>query len=141
MHQPFALAPGEFFGHTRDRVRKAIHASHYRTGRCPRVINPEVTWRREATFTMWHDCISFPWLLVRLRRHDSISLRYLDAGLEPKTWEKLARPESELLQHEIDHLDGVFAVDRALDRHALVSREVFDGDRARFERQVHYVIP
>jgi peptide deformylase len=30
---------------------------------------------------------------------------------------------SELLQHEIDHLKGVLAIDRALDRDSIVLRE------------------
>ena len=30
---------------------------------------------------------------------------------------------SELLQYEIDHLDGILAVDRALDRESLCTRE------------------
>jgi peptide deformylase len=30
---------------------------------------------------------------------------------------------SELLQHEVDHLDGVLAVDRALDGESLATRE------------------
>jgi peptide deformylase len=34
-------------------------------------------------------------------------------------------PLSELLQHEIDHLDGVLAVDRALDRNSLATREEY----------------
>lgn len=105
------------------------------------MVNPEITWRSAAQFTMWDDCMSFPWLYVRVRRHDSISVRYLDSDGAEKTWNELERPESELLQHEIDHLDGTLAVDRAIDRESLVSREVFAKDRAAFEKQVEYVIP
>jgi peptide deformylase len=104
------------------------------------LVNPEITWRSDETFTMWDDCMSFPWLFVKVRRHDSISVRWLDGDGQPKTWERLARAESELLQHEIDHLDGVLAVDHALDRGSLVSREVLAADRARFEAAVDYVI-
>jgi peptide deformylase len=32
---------------------------------------------------------------------------------------------SELLQHEIDHLDGILAIDRALDRNSLTTREEY----------------
>src|SRR5947209_93641 len=41
------------------------------------VANPEITWRSDTDFTMWDDCMSFPTLLVRVRRHESISLRYV----------------------------------------------------------------
>ena len=36
---------------------------------------------------------------------------------------------SELLQHEIDHLDGVLAIDRAIDRNSFCTREEW---RARY---------
>lgn len=105
-------------------------------GRSFAVVNPEVTWQSEETFTLWDDCMSFPGLLVRVRRHSSISLRYQDERGEARTWERLDRATSELLQHEVDHLDGVLALDRAIDRESIVLREVFDSDRARFLAQV-----
>jgi peptide deformylase len=33
---------------------------------------------------------------------------------------------AELLQHEIDHLDGVLAIDRALDSNSLCTREEYE---------------
>ncbi|MDI6773709.1 MAG: peptide deformylase, partial [bacterium] len=33
------------------------------------IVNPEITWRSDETFTMWDDCMCFPHLLVRVRRH------------------------------------------------------------------------
>ncbi|MDX1432967.1 MAG: peptide deformylase [Gammaproteobacteria bacterium] len=104
------------------------------------IINPEITARSNATFTLWDDCMSFPDLLVRVRRHRSISLRYVDEQGVPCTMDELDEATSELLQHEIDHLDGVLAVDRALDRDAIIYRRVFDADRPRFAALVDYVI-
>lgn len=104
------------------------------------LINPEITWRSENTFTLWDDCMSFPSLLVRVRRHRSISLRYLDEDGAVQTTPELDRPTSELLQHEIDHLDGVLALDRALDRDAVICRDVFEADPGYFAGQVDYVI-
>jgi peptide deformylase len=104
------------------------------------VVNPEVTWRSDETFTMWDDCMSFPSLLVRVRRHDSISLRFRDELGAPHEWERMGRAEAELLQHEIDHLDGVLALDLALDREAIVHRDVFDANREHFRELVDYVI-
>ncbi len=104
------------------------------------VVNPEVTWRSDETFTMWDDCMSFPSLLVRVHRFESISLRYVDERGAAREWRRLARAESELLQHEIDHLDGILALDLALDREAIVHRDVFEADRAHFRAQVDYVI-
>ena len=104
------------------------------------VVNPTVTWASDETFTMWDDCMSFPGLLVRLARHRGISLAYRDERGAERAWERMDLAPSELLQHEIDHLDGVLAVDRALDREALVMREVFEADRARFAAMVDYTI-
>jgi peptide deformylase len=104
------------------------------------LVNPEVTWTSSETFTMWDDCMSFPSLLVRVQRYQSISVRYLDEQGNPYAWARLDQATAELLQHEIDHLDGILAVDRALDRDSLVLREVFETRRAYFVRQVDYVI-
>jgi peptide deformylase len=104
------------------------------------VINPEVTWRSDEAFTMWDDCMCFPWLLVRVRRHVSISIRYTDERGDPREWQHLPLPAAELLQHEIDHLDGVLAIDRALDREAIVSREAYAAAPERFAAQVDYTI-
>lgn len=104
------------------------------------VANPEVTWTSAETFTMWDDCMSFPSLLVRLQRRRSLSLRYRDEHGRARTWERLDTAASELLQHELDHLDGVLFTDRALGRDALVLREAFDADPAYYRAQVDYVI-
>ena len=84
--------------------------------------------------------MSFPSLLVRVRRYQPISICYLDEHGKRHEWPRLDRAASELLQHEIDHLDGILAVDRALDRDALVLREVFEAQLTYFLRQVDYVI-
>ena len=104
------------------------------------MINPEITWWSSETFTMWDDCMSFPFLLVRVRRHASISVRYLDDAGDIRVMDRLDRSTAELLQHEIDHLDGVLAVDHALDADAIVAREVFDENPDWFAGKVDYVI-
>ena len=105
------------------------------------LVNPEVVWNSTETFTMWDDCMSFPSLLVRLQRHRSISIGFYDEHGRTQEWLRLDQPTSELLQHEIDHLDGILAVDRALDRDSLVLREVFEAQHAYFAGLVDYVIP
>ncbi len=104
------------------------------------IINPDITWASPETFTMWDDCMCFPYLLIRVRRCRSISIRYTDEQGAPREWTRLDQATSELLQHEIDHLDGVLAVDRALDRAAVISRAAFDADPETFRWQVDYVI-
>lgn len=104
------------------------------------LVNPEITWTSEETFTMWDDCMCFPWVLVRVRRHRSISVRFTDGEGRAQEWPRLDPATSELLQHELDHLDGILAIDRALDREAIISRAVFEADPGRFRSQVDYVI-
>jgi peptide deformylase len=89
---------------------------------------------------MWDDCMSVPWLLVRLRRHRSVSLEYTDREGRRQSWQDLDVATSELMQHEVDHLDGVLLVDRAEDAGAMVAREVFERDPDRFRAEVDYTI-
>ena len=102
------------------------------------MFNPEIIWRSGETFTLWDDCMSFPFLLVRVVRDASISVEFEDEAGCRQRWERLDRATSELLQHEIDHLDGVLALNRAVDRDAIVSREVFEAMPDRFARLVDF---
>lgn len=104
------------------------------------VVDPIVTWRGDETFTLWDDCMSFPWLMVRLRRHRSVSLDYTDRDGNRVAWRELDPATSELMQHELDHLDGILAIDRAEDRDGLLARELFERDRERYAGQVDYTI-
>ena len=104
------------------------------------VVNPVITWRSEETFTMWDDCMSFPDLLVRVRRVTSLSLEYVDEHGKPHEWRELDQAAAELLQHEIDHLDGILAVDRALDRDSLVMQRVYAANREYYDSMVDYTI-
>ena len=104
------------------------------------LVNPVITWRSPDTFTLWDDCMCFPHLLVRLRRHASVSVAFLDEQGQQQSWERLPRAESELLQHELDHLGGVLAIDLALDARSIIYRSAFEADPAYFTGQVDYVI-
>jgi peptide deformylase len=102
------------------------------------LVDPRITWRSEETFTMWDDCMCFPDLLVRVRRHASVSLSYLDEKGESRVWDRLGLPVAELMQHELDHLDGVLAVDRAERVADIVGREAFEALREEFQSQVDH---
>jgi len=93
-------------------------------GRAYCLRNPEYEWQSEEKFQFWDDCFSFPDLLVRLERSVAVRVRYWNEAGEVERIE--ARGAfSELLQHEIDHLDGILAVDRALDRESFSTREEY----------------
>lgn len=83
------------------------------------VMNPQILWRSEETFELWDDCFSVPDKLVKVRRHRSISLDYRDLEFRTRRWDRLPAELAELLQHEIDHLDGTLMTDRAVSADAV----------------------
>lgn len=80
-------------------------------------INPVLTDLSEELFEVWDDCMCFPNLLVRVNRHKSLKIKYLDEKWQPRE-QVLEGDLSELLQHEYDHLDGILCTMRAIDQQA-----------------------
>jgi peptide deformylase len=104
------------------------------------LVNPEISGFSEERFTMWDDCMSFPWLMVRVERHLHVDLHFRDEKGKTQAWNGVEQAVSELLQHEVEHLDGILALDRALDRDAIIARSVYEARREFFNAQVHYAI-
>lgn len=77
-------------------------------------INPSFTYLSSEKMDVWDDCMCFPNLLVKLQRHQSCTIEFLDINWQPQTLH-LDGSLSELLQHEYDHLDGILATQRAMD--------------------------
>lgn len=77
--------------------------------------NPRFSHKSSEKFILWDDCMSFPDLLVKVSRHQAVTMQYYDMN-----WIKQSiifeGDLSELFQHELDHLDGILAIDRALDK-------------------------
>ena len=82
------------------------------------MINPVLSSMSEEMFELWDDCMSFPDLYVKVRRHKSCELLFRDLQWKEHRWQ-LEDDLSELLQHEVDHLDGILAIDRAVDNRSL----------------------
>jgi peptide deformylase len=78
------------------------------------LINPELTFMSAEKFDLWDDCMSFPNLLVKVKRHKKITVKYLDENWQAREWE-IKDDLSELIQHEYDHLDGILCTMRAID--------------------------
>jgi len=91
-----------------------------------RLRNPVFESLSDEKREMWDDCFSFPHLMVKLDRSRYARLRYEDESGDSISidadW-----PFSELLQHEVDHLDGILAVDRAKDANSLATREHWEN--------------
>ena len=83
------------------------------------LINSKITWRSEELFDVWDDCLSVPDCVVRVQRHCSMSVSYFDERGRERLWEKLPPDLSELVQHEMDHLDGILMNERATGKDAI----------------------
>ena len=78
------------------------------------MINPVLSDLSEDMFEIWDDCMSFPNLLVKVKRHKKLTLTFFDLEWQKQTW-TLEDDLAELIQHEYDHLDGILATQRAID--------------------------
>ena len=90
------------------------------------LINPQIIWSSEDSFELWDDCFSFPDLMVRVSRASQVRVDYVSEKGLSRTIEADA-DFSELLQHEIDHLDGILAVQRAVSPQAFCTRIEWEG--------------
>jgi len=80
-------------------------------------INPVLNFIGDEEIEVMDDCMSFPNLIVKVRRHKKIRIIYRD--IEWNEQEMLLEGDlSELLQHEYDHLNGILATLRAIDNHS-----------------------
>ena len=85
------------------------------------LFNPSLRFPDDEMMTVLDDCMSFPHLLVRVRRYRRCVVTYYDETWQTHTW-ALEGALSELIQHEYDHLDGILATMRAVDSKAFVER-------------------
>ena len=90
------------------------------------LINPTITKASDKKFEAWDSCFSFNLaFFVLVDRHYSVRVEYLDQKGKKHvidTEDKL----SELLQHEIDHLDGILATDRMKDTKRMMMRSEWE---------------
>jgi peptide deformylase len=74
------------------------------------LVNPEVTWRSEATSVYEEGCLSIPEYYEEVTRPEKVRVRFLDRDGNPQEIEADGILAT-VVQHEIDHLDGVLFVD------------------------------
>ena len=91
------------------------------------LINPEIIERSAEKIIVWDACLSFLSIFTQVERHREITIRYQNLNSETLQFEAGDdRNLSELLQHEIDHLDGILAIDRVVDMKTICTREEFE---------------
>jgi peptide deformylase len=75
------------------------------------LINPEIEWSGRETESMEEGCLSLARVLVEVDRPVHVRVRALNEYGEPILIEASGL-EARVIQHEIDHLDGVLILDR-----------------------------
>jgi peptide deformylase len=75
------------------------------------LMNPRITARSEASMVIWDFCFSYFSIVFPVERSVLVEVKYQDPSGREKTLEATGHM-AELLQHEIDHLDGILALDR-----------------------------
>jgi peptide deformylase len=86
----------------------------YRVGPDAPVItlaNPEVEWSSEQRETLEEGCLSIPGISVDVERPVHVRVRALDEQGDERRVEASGL-EARVIQHEMDHLDGVLILDR-----------------------------
>lgn len=107
VHEPIRLALIEFGA---DNERYAVE------DRQPLLVvfNARVTVLDDAPSGYWEGCLSVPGLRGYVERPSRIRVDYLDPEARPRALEAEGFLAT-VLQHELDHLDGVLYVDRIAD--------------------------
>ena len=81
-------------------------------GKVTALINPKITARSKEKAVDQEGCLSLPNIWLDIPRSVSITLQYLDIKGK-KQERKLEHFDARVVQHEVDHLDGVLIVDYA----------------------------
>lgn len=102
-------------------LKRVIFIRMQPDGFCGALFNPQISWASDEMFELWDDCFSFPDLMVRVSRAARIRVDFQDDHGQRKMLEAEG-DLSELLQHEIDHLDGILALQRAVSPQAFATR-------------------
>jgi peptide deformylase len=77
------------------------------------MINPEIVWSSQAETVMDEGCLSIPGERTSVLRPSSVEVEYFDlSGMKKKI--RLSDRMAKCAQHELDHLDGVLIIDRAI---------------------------
>ncbi len=104
------------------------------------VINPEISFLSDKTFTSNEGCLSVPNMRGNVERHLEISVAYYDekgihqtqqvSGYSACTW-----------QHEYDHLDGILFPHRVAERESFCSWDSFKNyQEANYAKHVEALV-
>lgn len=79
-------------------------------GKTTPLINPKITWRNDEFSSMAEGCLSLPGVEIDVKRPTEIHLTYTDEDGNQQE-RKFSGMDARVIQHEVDHLEGVLIVD------------------------------
>jgi peptide deformylase len=104
------------FGDTDNNARYLTAKERKERGRVvigPEIwINPSFKPVSDKKVTFFEGCLSVPGFQAKVERYEEVELRGLDENGDEKNPLQLRGWPARIVQHEIDHLDGVLYVDR-----------------------------
>lgn len=75
------------------------------------LVNPKIIKKSKETVVGEEGCLSFPGLFLKIKRAKGIELKGLD-GNGKEIQIRVTGLTARVLQHEIDHLDGILFIDK-----------------------------
>jgi peptide deformylase len=91
--------------------------------------NPEIEWESEDREGSDEGCLSIPGVMVDVERPVHVRVRAQDEEGEPRSVEASGL-EARVIQHEMDHLDGVLILERtSRDERKRALRELREAER------------
>lgn len=98
------------------------------------MVNPEVLPLHDRETCFWESCMCFPDLMVMTRRAAEIAVNYRSLDGKMAALREISPDTAAVIRHEVDHLDGILHVDRAVDSRGIISRKAYGKDPAYFSR-------
>lgn len=95
------------------------------------MINPEIVDESHEKCTFSEGCLSVPGVYADVTRPASITIRYFDEDLKTVE-EKLDKFACRMVQHEMDHLDGIIFVDKVAPiRKKMIAKKLLNISRGK----------
>jgi peptide deformylase len=100
--------------------------------------NPRIVSHSNDTTILEEGCLSFPGVTVKVKRYNEVRLRFTTAsgGTDTKTFSGIT---ARVIQHEIDHLNGILFFNRANRYHRDKALKGFYNGKNRNERKTSRV--
>lgn len=86
------------------------------------LVNPEIVQKSEETVEGMEGCLSVPGLIGKVDRHEKVIVKALNRHGKPQKV-KAEGWMARIIQHELDHLEGVLYIDRTSEIYEIVPED------------------